>query len=620
MNPGEEDVLDNINQFVVPNGNNEITASVLNPILNEIVEQSNSVDGELSQLATSTQSNLVSAINEIYGLVNNNTGIQLYEGLDDPNDTPPTTYNIADFYIQKDISNNPIQLWQYNGVEWVRANSIFLQNSGYKETKFPYIGSLNFTLPNNVEAIIVKKNGNPAENKENWSQLGNVVTYLGTMESGDYLLITGVYVIPSGGGGGSPSLEDAPSDGLPYVRRDGGWEDLTPDLKVRLSIYGNIYEDITAVINGHFNVIADCAITSPTPIDGKGYYQVHVVNGTATIDGVAYGAGSLVLKTWYDGEWKVDVYGKVISDGTTITGDGTISSPLVAVGGGGGGSSSWGGITGNLSDQTDLQTALNNKLDKETTNDGIEKVYIKNADGTQGMKPSGDTNLLSQNIGAFERFSGSYSRYTLTAINGGSSASSSFDVLVLTDKNYMNGISYLRSSPSVANSGAKLSHVSPIVRLTTGITFFAVFQTYAKTDGIIRFGFPHGNTFTSNVLDLGGGVWINIVGNQVTAQSASVGLTTISSAYTTTVSETLLLLIEIKLDAGVRKAFFKIKRTDGTVVLNETISTNLRGETCTSLQNGCIATYTSTPSVREALVSVGAMGWWQSKPNFLKDF
>lgn len=46
----------------------------------------------------------------------------------------------------------------------------------------------------------------------------------------------------------------------------------------------------------------------------------------------------------------------------------------------------WGSITGNIASQTDLQNELNTKLDKVTTND-VEKVYIKNADGTQGMKP-----------------------------------------------------------------------------------------------------------------------------------------------------------------------------------------------------------------------------------------
>lgn len=49
----------------------------------------------------------------------------------------------------------------------------------------------------------------------------------------------------------------------------------------------------------------------------------------------------------------------------------------------------WGDITGNLSNQTDLQTALDSKLDKDTTA-GVERAYIINADGSQGTKATND--------------------------------------------------------------------------------------------------------------------------------------------------------------------------------------------------------------------------------------
>ena len=83
---------------------------------------------------------------------------------------------------------------------------------------------------------------------------------------------------------------------------------LQTQIDKKLTIYNNINADTTAPLNSHLNVIGNCEITSPAPIDGKGYYEVNVVNGIAIIDGVDYGVGSLVLKTWYDGEWKTDVY------------------------------------------------------------------------------------------------------------------------------------------------------------------------------------------------------------------------------------------------------------------------------------------------------------------------
>ena len=53
----------------------------------------------------------------------------------------------------------------------------------------------------------------------------------------------------------------------------------------------------------------------------------------------------------------------------------------VVVGGGGGGSSYWGGITGTLSDQTDLQSALDGKADdSEVTASAIKTKYESNAD------------------------------------------------------------------------------------------------------------------------------------------------------------------------------------------------------------------------------------------------
>ena len=69
----------------------------------------------------------------------------------------------------------------------------------------------------------------------------------------------------------------------------------------------------------------------------------------------------------------------VYADGTTITGDGTQLNPLVAVGGGGGGGGgggTWGSITGILSNQTDLQTALNGKVDENAAITGATKIKI----------------------------------------------------------------------------------------------------------------------------------------------------------------------------------------------------------------------------------------------------
>lgn len=120
--PNYATVLSQINAFIVANGNNEITANVLNPILKLILDFANNNIGDLSELITDEDSTVVEAINSLKNNFNDliNKGVQLYQGYDNPNDTPPATYKYADFYMQLDSSDDsPIYLWQWNGFQWV---------------------------------------------------------------------------------------------------------------------------------------------------------------------------------------------------------------------------------------------------------------------------------------------------------------------------------------------------------------------------------------------------------------------------------------------------------------------------------------------------------------------
>lgn len=108
----ENEIKAEINSQIVTNGNNEITAAILNPILIGMVDQINDKTGDLPNLATTDKSNLVNAINELVNA--ENTRFDIYNGTDDPNVTPPATYGVGDWYIQ-----NGNTLYQYNGTEWV---------------------------------------------------------------------------------------------------------------------------------------------------------------------------------------------------------------------------------------------------------------------------------------------------------------------------------------------------------------------------------------------------------------------------------------------------------------------------------------------------------------------
>ena len=112
----EAQVLAIIQQFIVANGNNEITANVLRPILEAMLGQPNDKIGDLPNLNTTDKANIVAAINELVN--NSNSGFEIHAGSADPNVTPPASYSIGDWYVR-----NGSSLYQYNGQTWVLLSS-----------------------------------------------------------------------------------------------------------------------------------------------------------------------------------------------------------------------------------------------------------------------------------------------------------------------------------------------------------------------------------------------------------------------------------------------------------------------------------------------------------------
>lgn len=116
-------VLALINQEIVPNNNNEITANVLRPILIEMLQQPNELIGLLSNLTTTANTNLVEAINEINDSFSQLNGINIFQGIGNPNDNTSLSPNLVDFYSQLNNQNNIVDLWIFTGIEWVSLNS-----------------------------------------------------------------------------------------------------------------------------------------------------------------------------------------------------------------------------------------------------------------------------------------------------------------------------------------------------------------------------------------------------------------------------------------------------------------------------------------------------------------
>lgn len=110
-----------------------------------------------------------------------------------------------------------------------------------------------------------------------------------------------------------------------------------PDINGDVNINTEVSSSSTARYGAVYGATGTITFTDPTGVANKGYI-VHVIGGTSTIGGVGYTTGALVYRYYNGSSWISKDYGA-------------------------GGSSAWGSITGTLSAQTDLQTALNLKAD-----------------------------------------------------------------------------------------------------------------------------------------------------------------------------------------------------------------------------------------------------------------
>lgn len=112
-----DNVITQIEAFIVANGNEEITADVLRPLLVGLADAVQQTTGDPADLNT-TATDLVSAINEVLGIANNAGGLNILSGSSDPNENAPVGQELGAFYAQY-VNGVLIGFWQYNGVDWV---------------------------------------------------------------------------------------------------------------------------------------------------------------------------------------------------------------------------------------------------------------------------------------------------------------------------------------------------------------------------------------------------------------------------------------------------------------------------------------------------------------------
>lgn len=145
----KQEVINLINQFIIENGNNEITAEVLNPILRAIINQPNDLIGDFNNTPIQGLT-VVDKINALSSMIGNVSGVQIYTGALPPDQSPPTTFNIGDFYAQ--FSATYLGLWQFDGNTWVRQGNII--NDGAVDSSLTWSSQKITDIINNKDGIL----------------------------------------------------------------------------------------------------------------------------------------------------------------------------------------------------------------------------------------------------------------------------------------------------------------------------------------------------------------------------------------------------------------------------------------------------------------------------------
>lgn len=146
----KQELIDLINNVIKQNGNDEITGQILNAVLLAMVGQSNDLIGDFNN-TTITGATIIDKINSLSGLIENASGIKLHSGPNDPNVTPPISYNVADFYAQT-VGGVVIDLYQYNGVFWVNQQNVI--NDSNVSASTTYSSEKINQLLNNQDGVI----------------------------------------------------------------------------------------------------------------------------------------------------------------------------------------------------------------------------------------------------------------------------------------------------------------------------------------------------------------------------------------------------------------------------------------------------------------------------------
>ena len=277
-----QEVIELIDQFIYANANNEITANTLNPVLDAIVNQSNDLIGDITQLTTSDTDNLVAAINSILNdvqLENGNT-VKVWRGQQNPNTVSPPDSKEADFYIQTSADDQSLVLWQY-------FNGYWRNNDPVEPDRFIQLSTIdlssNIVYVNPVFKWIIGGLPNSNEDVRDFP-----ISPAGTGESRIDILIAlpndsiiKREGIPSAGSGTAVSPAYAEGQGELLLTTISIYEDnISEPVNPTLGRYVTYSSyQFTTVFSETDNYIA--------PNEGKSSYEIKQIGGTRTLLGIS---------------------------------------------------------------------------------------------------------------------------------------------------------------------------------------------------------------------------------------------------------------------------------------------------------------------------------------------
>lgn len=186
--------------------------------------------------------------------------------------------------------------------------------------------------------------------------------------------------------------------------------------------------------------MATSTLTDPTPVEGMGY-NVNVINGIATVGGVAYSVGSELYRHYHSGSWRTFEYvnGKELERfpysngdgvlGTTHTGD-TLEAVLLPI-----------PITAGYYQVKDWMNALFSINKPTTSTNTTYRIRI----GTTGTTAD---NILATFITSQRSFA--FSRYNMQFLTGDIIRAVNSPASTQTDLNSASTISSVSVNPSNA--------------------------------------------------------------------------------------------------------------------------------------------------------------------------